>query len=76
MNWNVIPKNKLIVGQYYRGGCRNAEVARWNGKYFLYWRYKFGDCFLEEICHPEDDKHYDVFYAQAIENNPQKEIPI
>jgi hypothetical protein len=76
MNWNVIPKNELIVGQYYRGRCRNAEVARWNGKCFLYWRYKFGDYFLDEIRHPEDDKHYDVFYAQTVENNPQKEIPI
>jgi len=34
-----IRKEDLILGAYYFGSCRNAQVARWNGVKFLYWRY-------------------------------------
>ena len=59
-----VPKELLETGEYYIGQCRNASVARWNGKVFVYWRTKFNDTFLEEIKCPEDDKVYDVFYAE------------
>lgn len=63
-----VPKEDLVHGFYYKGECRNADVARWNNdiKKFIYWRSKFGDTFLEEICCPEDDEEFDVFYAQEI----------
>ena len=52
-------------------------VARWNGTHFIYWRHKFGEIFLEEICCPEDDKYYDVFYAYEEITAPMgEEIPL
>ena len=72
-----IKKEDLIAGGYYKGSCRNARIARWNGKVFLYWRIKFVDTFLEEIHCPEDDQIYDVFYAEEFLCNPTcKEIPL
>lgn len=60
----IIPKNELIVGGYYYGKCRNARIARWDGKIFTHWRTKFGDRFLETIHHPEDDDGFDLFLAE------------
>ena len=62
----VIPKAQLVHGQYYRGRCRNADVARWNGdlNMFFHWRRKFGEVFLETIHCPEDEKQWDVFVAE------------
>ncbi len=57
----VIPKSELVVGQTYMGHCRNASKAVWDGKQFIYKRYKFGDIFDEPINHFEDDDGYDVF---------------
>lgn len=73
-----IPKTQLIDGAYYRGECRNADVARWDGfrERFFYWRTKFGDKYVEEICCPEDDDHYDVFVAEELIFNPEEEIPL
>lgn len=73
-----IAKQDLKHGQYYIGRCRNATEARWNEnrQKFMYWRYKFGQTFLEEICHPEDDKIWDVFVVEKETNTPTKEIPI
>lgn len=59
-----IKKEDLKHGHYYAGYCRNATVARWNGKVFVYWRTKFGSKFLEEINCPEDEIVYDVFIAE------------
>ena len=56
-----IPKNKLIVGKTYVGGCRNASEAVWNGNRFTYMRTKFGSTYQEDINHFEDDDGYDVF---------------
>ena len=58
-----IEKRYLEHGAYYAGRCRNAEIARWNGKteQFYHWRYKFGSFFIETIKHPEDEDRYDVF---------------
>ena len=71
-----IAKESLKVGHYYKGSCRNASIARWNGRVFVHWRYKFGETFAEEISCPEDEKCYDVFYAQEELDTVDKEIPL
>lgn len=72
-----IAKCDLEHGAYYRGHCRNATVARWNNdlQRFIHWRHKFGYRFLEEICHPEDEKHFDVFVVEEKIDNHNEEIP-
>lgn len=60
----MIEKKDLKVGSYYVGSCRNASYARWNGKVFIHWRTKWRATFLEEICHPDDEKHFDVFIPE------------
>ena len=56
-----IPKDKLEVGAWYRGECRNAKLAQWKGEGFVYERTKFGYTYNEEINHFQDDDGYDVF---------------
>ena len=56
-----IPKEELVVGKTYVGSCRNASEAVWNGNGFTYMRTKFGNTYLEDINHFEDDDGYDVF---------------
>lgn len=56
-----IAKRHLVVGRYYRGRCRNASVARWDGSKFHHWRCKFSARFIESINHPEDDNGFDCF---------------
>jgi len=72
-----IPKKDLIHGAYYKGRCRNANEARWNGErqLFIHWRTKYGSTFLEDICHPEDEKRFDVFVVEELLEKPTKEIP-
>jgi hypothetical protein len=72
-----IAKKDLKHGVYYEGRCRNANVARWNAdrQCFVHWRTKFGDTYLEEIRHPEDEQRYDVFVVEKEVFNPIKEIP-
>ena len=72
-----IPKSELVHGAYYYGRCRNASIARWNAgvQRFVYWRSKFGELFVEEICHPEDDQLFDVFVVEKEIDPPVKEIP-
>jgi hypothetical protein len=72
-----IPKKDLVHGVYYHGRCRNANEARWNAdqQKFVHWREKFGRKFLEEICHPEDEEHFDVFVVEKECENPKEEIP-
>ena len=72
----VIPKEDLIPGTYYNGHCRNALLARWNGKKFIYQRTKFGDTYFRSIYCPEDDVEYDVFFAESICENPSIELPL
>lgn len=76
-----LPKSDLVDGTWYFGHCRNSTQARWNAEKqrFEYVRTKFFYKFVEEISHPEDEKYYDVFYAQkaiskeeVIENIPDK----
>ena len=72
-----INKSDLEHGVYYSGHCRNASEARWDAtiQRFIYWRSKFGELFLEEICHPEDDQIYDVFVVESKKEVPIKEVP-
>ena len=74
----VIPKKDLVHGAYYRGRCRNASVARWDGEQqrFVYWRTKFHFKFLETIECPEDEVHSDVFVAKELLPEPPEEIPL
>ena len=58
----LIPLKDLQEGKYYYGTCRNARVARWDGKVFTYIRSKFGERFPEDINHPENDDGYDLFF--------------
>ena len=62
----IIPKQDLVIGEYYYGRCRNAKVARWDGEQFLYWRTKFKSMFKESIKCPEDDAVWDVFVAERV----------
>lgn len=73
----VIPKSQLVHGVYYKGRCRNADEARWNGEkqLFYHWRTKFGFKFVETINCPEDEQHFDVFVAEELLDKPTEEIP-
>lgn len=59
----VLKKEQLEDGKYYRGSCRNAEIAMWDekGNCFWYMRHKFGDIFEEKINHLQDDDGHDLF---------------
>lgn len=68
----MIPKKDLVDGAYYKGSCRNAWIAMWDGRLnkFIHLRTKFGDTFSESINHPEDDDGYDVFVpVERVEND-------
>lgn len=72
-----IAKKDLIHGEYYAGTCRNASVARWNGKdeVFYHWRTKWDSKFIETIKHPDDEARYDVFFPFEIATE-YEEIPL
>ena len=65
----AISKKDLIVGKTYIGDCRNASEAIWNGKVFVYKRYKFGFIYEEQINHFEDDDGYDLFVPIKLKDN-------
>ena len=67
----LIPLKDLQTDKYYFGTCRNARVAKWNGKVFTYIRSKFGERFPETINHPENDDGYDLFFPVG-ECEPQE----
>ena len=71
IDWGMLTKDKLNIGHYYFGGCRNASVALWDGKKFWYMRTKFNQVFKESIVHPEDDEGYDIF-TPIYSVNPKK----
>lgn len=75
----MIAKADLEHGAYYEGYCRNASVARWDAgkECFAHWRLKFGQNFVEEIKHPEDDDRYDVFVPdRKVDPAAETEIPL
>lgn len=57
----AIPKDKLVPGKEYIGGCRNSSRAKWNGKYFTYVRHKFGTSYIDTVNHFQDDDGFDLF---------------
>lgn len=57
----AIPKNKLIWHRRYKGKCRNASEAIWNGEYFEYLTKDCGQPCFETIKHFEDEPIFDVF---------------
>lgn len=73
-----IAKADLEHGAYYAGRCRNATEARWNAdkQCFIHWRTKFGNKFMEEIKHPEDETYYDVFIVEKKIDTATQDIPL
>lgn len=57
----AIPKKDLEIGATYIGDTRNADKAVWNGKEFVYKRYKWGEYFEDTVNHFEDDDGYALF---------------
>lgn len=57
----AIPKNKLIWHRRYKGKCRNATEAIWDGEYFKYLTKDCGQLCFEKIKHFEDESEFDVF---------------
>lgn len=59
----AVPKEDLEDDGYYLGEHRRATVARWNGErgVFEYWRWKFGNRFIDECNHFEDDNGFALF---------------
>jgi len=64
-------------GAYYRGKCRNAQMARYSSSKnnFVYMREKFGHVYAESIGHAENDNGFDLFKPYALMENPPFEIP-
>jgi hypothetical protein len=62
----AIPKKDLVEGQYYIGEHRNAQVAKWNGKEFVYMRTKFQNVFEDTCNHFEDDDGFALFVPIGI----------
>jgi len=73
----MLAKSELKVGAYYEGECRNSDVARWNGKVFLFWRSKFRDVFIDDVPHFEDREHGMDYYEPFREvEYTELEIPL
>lgn len=73
-NLGMIRKEDLVAGKYYKGNCRNASVAKWNGSKFDYMRYKWGSYYKDSLCYPTDEDHFDVFIPWAVVEPSEKEI--
>ena len=67
----AIGKKDLIEGQYYIGEHRRANVAKWNGKEFIYNREKFGNVFEDTCNHFEDDDGFALFVPIRIGTEEQ-----
>ena len=62
----AIGKDDLIEGQIYIGEHRRANVAKWNGKEFVYNREKFGNVYEDKCNHFEDDDGFALFVPIGI----------
>ena len=73
----ILPRDQLRNGAYYKGRCRNATIARWNGECFYHWRERFGRIFIETIKYPTDETEpwWDVFAVIEELPNPEFDIP-
>lgn len=69
-----IPLEELIVGECYKGTCRNASFAIWDGKHFIYLRRKFNDEFLDKVECLEKEIGYDIFVPHEKINKNSKEV--
>lgn len=58
---DILDKEELVIGQTYKGYCRNATEAVWTGKNFEYDRQKFDFKYKDHCNHPSDDIGFDVF---------------
>jgi hypothetical protein len=67
----AIGKNDLIEGQIYIGEHRRANVAKWNGKEFIYNRATFGNVFEDKCNHFEDDDGFALFVPIGIGTEEQ-----
>ena len=67
----AIGKNDLIEGRIYIGEHRRANVAKWNGKEFIYNREKFGNVFEDKCNHFEDDDGFALFVPIGIGTEEQ-----
>lgn len=76
----MIPKKDLKHGCYYAGECRNAGIARWDGRFnaFFFKRHKFGHTYVESIRHLEDeaDTRWDGFQPLLEIPEPDEPIPL
>lgn len=70
----MIRKENLVVGAYYKGNCRNASVARWDGEHFTYNRTKWTSVFPETIKYPTDEMYFDVFVPYQLVEPTEFEI--
>lgn len=68
----IIRKSDLVKNRYYRGKCRNAKVALWNGFEFVYMRFKHGEYRIDAVNHLEDDNGLDLFVPLRVEENPEE----
>ena len=57
----AIPKKDLTENQIYIGDHRQATVAKWNGKEFVYNRTKFNNVYEDKCNHFEDDDGFALF---------------
>jgi hypothetical protein len=71
----AIPKCDLIDGEFYLGDHRRATVAKWNAdlQEFEYWRCKFGQRYIDQCNHFEDDDGYALFVPIRLANKDQFE---
>jgi len=61
INAGAIPKKDMVEGQIYIGQHRQASVAKWDGKCFVYNRTKFNATFEDKCNHFEDDDGFALF---------------
>lgn len=74
----MIAKKDLVGGKYYKGYCRNANIALWDEKndHFVYIRNKFG-YYMDTLKHFEDvaESRQDGFIPlEAVEELPWQVI--
>lgn len=67
----AIAKKDLIVDQIYIGDHRQARVAKWNGKEFVYNRTKFNNVYEDKCNHFEDDDGFALFVPLRVGNEDE-----
>jgi hypothetical protein len=57
----MIHKEDLKIGAAYKGEGRNFNVAIWTGDKFAGLRYKYGEYFMDEEYHWDDEAPFGTF---------------